>query len=95
VPSERRLDDGNTLWRFTAWLPKSTFIAAARWRGSDFCSSFSVFSGLMLALGSIFLFDAFAHPLTADAGQILIGRYVLLSAFLRCSLWFGKAGSWC
>jgi hypothetical protein len=82
VPSERRLDDGNTLWDFTACLPKSTFIAAARWRGSDFCSSFSVFSGLMLALGSIFLFDAFAHPLTADAGQILIGSRCLAFCFL-------------
>jgi hypothetical protein len=36
----------------------------------------------MLALGSIFLFDAFAHPLTADAGQILIGSACLAFCFL-------------
>jgi hypothetical protein len=36
----------------------------------------------MLALGSIFLFDAFAHPLTADAGQILIGSVCLAFCFL-------------
>ena len=66
----------------TSCLPKSTFIAAARWRGSDFWSSFSVFFGPMLALGSIFLFDAFAHPLTADAGQILIGSACLAFCFL-------------
>jgi hypothetical protein len=36
----------------------------------------------MLALGSIFLFDVFAHPLTADAGQILIGSVCLAFCFL-------------
>ena len=40
MPSERRLDDGNALWDFTSCLPKSTFFAAARWRSSDFRSSF-------------------------------------------------------
>jgi hypothetical protein len=43
---------------------------------------FVCFSGLMLALGSLFLYDAFAHPLTADAGQILIGSVCLTFSFL-------------
>jgi len=41
-----------------------------------------VFPGLMLVLGSILLYDAFAHPLTADAGQVLIGSVCLAFCFL-------------
>jgi hypothetical protein len=47
---------------------------------------FLVFSGLMLALGAIFLYDAFAHPLTAGAGQILIGSVCL--AFCLLAVFF-------
>jgi hypothetical protein len=36
----------------------------------------------MLFLGSTFLYDAFAHPLTADAGQLLIGSVCLSSSLL-------------
>jgi hypothetical protein len=43
---------------------------------------FVVFSGLMLVLGSIFLYDAFAYPLTANAGQVLIGSVCLAFCFL-------------
>ena len=43
---------------------------------------FVVFPGLMLVLGSILLYDAFAHPLTADAGQVLIGSVCLAFCFL-------------
>jgi len=83
VPSERRLDDGNTLWDFTSCFPKSTLIRAARpARFGLLALFFWFFSGLMLALGAIFLYHA------------LIGSMCLLSAFLRCSLWFGKGGSW-
>ncbi len=43
---------------------------------------FVVFSGVMLVLGSIFLYDAIAHSLTADAGQVLIGSVCLAFCFL-------------
>jgi len=47
-----------------------------------FGSLLVVFSGLMMVLGAIFLYDAFAHPLTADAGQVLIGSVCLAFCFL-------------
>jgi uncharacterized membrane protein len=43
---------------------------------------FVVFSGLLLVLGSIFLYDAFTHPPTADAVQVLIGSVCLAFCFL-------------
>jgi hypothetical protein len=36
----------------------------------------------MLQLGVIFLYDAFAHSLTADAAQVLIGSVCLACCFL-------------
>jgi hypothetical protein len=36
----------------------------------------------MMVLGAVFLCDAFAHPLTADAGQVLIGSVCLAFCFL-------------
>ena len=36
----------------------------------------------MLALGAVFSFDAFTHPMTADAGQVLIGSVCLAFCFL-------------
>jgi hypothetical protein len=39
-----------------------------------------------LVLGAIFLYDAFAHPLTADAGQVLIGSVCL--AFCLLAVFF-------
>jgi hypothetical protein len=48
-------------------------------------SEINNFSGLMLVPGSIFLYEAFAHPLTADAGQILIGSVCLAFCF-SCGL---------
>jgi hypothetical protein len=36
----------------------------------------------MLVPRSIFLYDAFAHPLSADAGQVLIGSVCLAFCFL-------------
>jgi hypothetical protein len=51
-----------------------------------FGSLLVVFSGLMLVLGAIFWYDAFAHPLTADAGQVLIGS--LCVAFCLLAVFF-------
>jgi hypothetical protein len=50
-----------------------------------FGSLFVVFSGPMLVLGAIFLYDAFAHPLIADAGQVLIGSVCLAFCLLAVS----------
>ena len=47
-----------------------------------FSSLFLALSGLTLFLGSIFLYDAFAHPLSADAGQVLIGSVCLSFSLL-------------
>jgi hypothetical protein len=38
-----------------------------------FGSLFVVLVFILLLPGSIFLYDAVTHPLTADAGQLLIG----------------------
>jgi hypothetical protein len=47
---------------------------------------FVVFSALMLALGAVFLYDAFTHPLTANAGQVLMGSVCL--AFCLLAVFF-------
>ncbi len=41
-----------------------------------------VTSALMLALGAVLLYDAFTHPMTADAGQVLMGSVCLAFCFL-------------
>jgi hypothetical protein len=92
APSERRLDNGNTLWVFTSCLAKARSLRVRAGAARTFGPLFLVFSGLMLALGAIFWYDAFAHPRTADAGQILIGS-VCLAYCWRCSFWFGKVDS--
>jgi hypothetical protein len=53
-------------------------VGAAR----TFGSLLIVFFRADAVLGAIFLYDAFAHPLTADAGQVLIGSVCLAFCFL-------------
>ena len=51
---------------------------------------FVVFSALMLALGAVLLYDEFTHPMTADAGQVLIGSVCLGFCFLAVFSGLGK-----
>jgi len=41
---------------------------------------------LLLLLGTELLYDALAHPLTADSGQIIIGSVCLTSSLLLIAL---------
>ena len=43
---------------------------------------FAVLSTLLVLPGTLFLYDAVAHPLTADAGQVLMGSTCLAFALL-------------
>jgi hypothetical protein len=88
---EGRIDDGRTLRGFSAcvrWLRVRT--GAAR----TFGPLFVVFSALMLALGAVFLYDPCTHPMTADAGQVLIGSVGRAFCLLAVSSWFGRAASY-
>jgi hypothetical protein len=38
---------------------------------------------VLLLPGAVFLYDAVAHPLTADAGQVLIGSVLLVFFLVR------------
>jgi hypothetical protein len=55
---------------------------------------FLVFSRLTLALGAIFLYDPFAHPLAAGAGQVSIGSDCLAFCFLAAFFLVWEADSW-
>ena len=47
-----------------------------------FGSLFVVLSALLVLPGAVFLHDAVAHPLTADAAQVLMGSTCLAFALL-------------
>lgn len=47
-----------------------------------FGSLFLVFSVLLVMLGTMLLYDAYAHPLAAEGGQVLMGSVSLAFALL-------------
>lgn len=48
----------------------------------EICLPLGVNSALMLALGAVLLYDAFMHPMAADAGQVPIESLCLAFCFL-------------
>lgn len=58
------------MWRVRAGVAKT------------FGSLFLVFSVLLLMLGAMLLYDTYAHPLAAEAGQVLMGSVSLAFALL-------------
>ena len=47
-----------------------------------FGSLFLIFSILLVMLGTMLLYDAYAYPLTAEGGQVLMGSVSLAFAVL-------------
>lgn len=47
-----------------------------------FGSLFLLFSVLLVMLGTMLLYDAYAYPLTAEGGQVLMGSVSLAFALL-------------
>lgn len=50
--------------------------------GKTFGSLFLIFSVLLVMLGAMLLYDAYARPLTAEGGQVLMGSVSLAFALL-------------
>lgn len=74
--SSQRPERTARLWRVRAGITRT------------FGSLFVVLCILLVSLGAILLYDAYAYPLTAQGGQVLMGAVSLAMALLLAAfLW--------